>query len=186
MTHPRAAALRALFVLLLAIAIAGCGSGGTGSKDTASGADGVTLTHVDGTLAVDGGELTVTPAKGTAMTLAVGPAVAKGELQALAASGAKARVFYAEQGDPIAAKVEAAPSAGDGAKTVEGVITKVSASSISVQTSDGDKRTFSIEPADRSAFDTEHLEEHEAESSPVRIYYRADGGVEHAVAYEDA
>ncbi|MCW2973102.1 MAG: hypothetical protein JWN72_1375 [Thermoleophilia bacterium] len=186
MTHPGPVALRALLVVVIAIVVAGCGGDASPAGTTASGDGGVSLTHVDGTLEVTGDDLTVTPAKGSAVTLAVGPAVGKGELQALAASGAKARVFYAEQGDPIAAKVEAAPSAGDGAKTVDGVITKVSTSSITIQTSEGDARTFGIEPIDRSAFDTEHLQEHEVEGSPVRIYYRAEGGVEHAVAYEDA
>lgn len=187
MTNPRSIpVIFALSVLLMSLLVAGCG-GSASSSNGASSADGVSLTHIDGTLTVRGGDVTVTRASGAAVQLAVGPAVGKGELQALAASGAKARVFYAEKGAKIAAKVEPVPTASAGAKTIDGVITKASTSSISIQTSDGAAHTFTIRAEDRSAFDTAHLQEHAAEDSPVRIYYRTGAdGTHDAVAYEDA
>ncbi|MBC7461195.1 MAG: hypothetical protein H7287_07525 [Thermoleophilia bacterium] len=196
MTRSRSTALVFIALLLPALLLAGCGDS-TPKVGGSSASDGVALTHVDGTLAVSGDRVTVTPSTGAPVPLTIGPAVGKGELQALAASGAKARVFYAEKGAKIAAKVEAAPvdgasgnasgSASGSAKTLDGVITKVSKSSISILSSGGEAHTFSIHTEDQSAFDVAHLNEHAAEESPVRIHYRTGGdGSDFAVSYEDS
>jgi hypothetical protein len=130
--------------------------------------------------------LTLTPASGGApMTLKVGPAIERGAVQALAAAGTKARVFYHEEASPTAAKVQAAPTKEDGAKTYDGQVAKVSDSSITVAGDDGEK-TFEIRAEDRPSFETNHLKEHQAENAPVRIYFLTDGSGDYAVAYEDA
>jgi len=173
-------------LVAVVLIVAGCGGGGD-SGDASSASEGeVRLTHVDGAVTITGDDISVTPETGSAVTLAIGPAVARGPLQALVAAGTKARVFYAERGEPIAAKVEAAPTVEDGAKTIDGQITKVSKSSITIQPDGGDARTFTILDEDASAFDTEHLEEHESEGSAVRIYYVPGADGDNAVAYEDA
>jgi hypothetical protein len=172
--------------LVGALIIAGCGSDGSSTTSNASGTDGGSLQHVDGTVELSGETLTVTPsAGGDPIELGLGPAIARGPLQALVASGAKSRVFYTSGDTPLAAKVEAAPTAEDGAQTYDGQVVKVSSSSITIDGDDG-QRTFEIRSADREGFDTAHLKEHRAEGSAVRIYYRAEGGTDHAVAYEDA
>lgn len=188
----RRTATTATILATCVLAVAGCGGGGggsgtttAGSGDTATGGGAATLTHVDGKLALSGDQLTVTPSNGGAkLVLPLGPEVQRGQLQALVASGARGRVYYTGGDSPTAARVDAAPTAEDGAQTYDGKITKVSTTSITIDGADG-ARTFSIRAADAAAFDVAHLKEHRSEGSPVRIYYRSEGG-EHAVAYEDA
>ncbi|MCW2956661.1 MAG: hypothetical protein JWO69_1530 [Thermoleophilia bacterium] len=176
----------ALFALLAAMAllVAGCGGDDASTDDASAGA--ASLVHVDGAIALEGDTLTVTPTNGDAgVTLAVGPAVERGAMQALIASAAPARVFYHDEESPTAAKVEAAPSAADGAETYEGQVVKVSADEITIDGDDGAK-TFEIRAEDQPAFDTKHLDEHRGEGEPVRIYLQKDDAGEYAVAYEDA
>ena len=170
------------------LAVAGCGGSGSDSKaaGTGGGDAGVTLTHVDGVVSVAGDKLTVAPSSGAGQTFEIGPAVQRGELQALVAAGTKARVFYTSDATPIAARVEAAPKASAGAKTFDGDVTKVSSTSITLRGSDGSSRTFSIRDEDASAFDVAHLTEHRDAGEPVRVYYRSEGGTDYAVSYEDA
>ena len=47
--------------------------------------------------------------------------------------------------------------------------------------------TFSLERLENGAtFPPGHLVEHQASASPVRVWYRADGGVLYAIRLEDA
>lgn len=179
-----------LAVLLVAasMAVAGCGGGDDSSDDTAKGPG--ALSHVDGTLVMQGNRLMVVPeGNGAADEFLVGSGVANSTIQALVASKARARVFYRADGDDeparMAVAVQPAPTAGNGAKTYEGQITKVSSSSITIDGDDG-TRTFAIKGADEAAFDVEHLEEHRDEGEPVRVYYRGSDASPNAVAYEDA
>ena len=179
---------RTTCLLALAIAaVAGCGTdSGDDTSDATSAGGATSLTHVDGTVQLEGDTLTVTPSSGDdTLVLPLGPEVEAAAVQALAVSQAKTRVFFVDDQDPVAAKVAAAPSAGKGAQTYEGQVVKVSTTSITVDGDDG-QRTFTITEADRPAFDTRHLEEHRSEGEAVKIYYRTVDGSEHAVAYEDA
>lgn len=176
-------------LVVIGALVAGCGDDVPSSADDTTPAPG-SLTHADGTIVVQGDRVMLTPAKGgAAEEYVIGPKVTSGTVQALAASSARARVFY-RTGDtdgpaPTAVAIDAAPSAGEDAKTYDGRVTEVSDSSITIDGDDG-KRTFDIAEEDRAAFDTAHLEEHQDEKSPVRIYYRGSGDDLNAVAYEDA
>jgi hypothetical protein len=187
----RGALATAAVVVVVALLVAGCGGSNTSPSAAdgggAAGADaGVSLTHVDGTVAVEGDALLVTPKSGAVETYAIGPAVQRGSLQALAAAGTKARVYYTRGADPIAARVDPAPKPEAGAQAFDGQVAKVSKTSIPIQGSDGARRTFTIRDQDASAFDVEHLEGHRDEGEPVRVYYRREGGNDYAVSYEDA
>jgi len=184
-------ALLAWTLLAVLVFAAGCGddtSGGstTLDKNDASKADSTRLIHVDGTLALEGDTLTITPAAGGAVaSMPLGPAIEAGALQALVASGSRGRVFYVDDKDPVAAKVEAAPTAEEGAKTYDGQVVSVDAGSITIDGADGTK-SFDISEQDRTAFDIAHLKDHRSKSERVRIYYREQGDTRNAVAYEDA
>jgi hypothetical protein len=122
------------------------------------------------------------------MHFELGPDVAKGTVQALIATNARARVFYnsTSKKEPVlAVAVEPAPIAGADAKTYDGTISDVSTTSITIDGDDGEK-TFAIQEKDLPSFDVPHLNEHKTEGSPVRVYYVGSGDDAHAVAYEDA
>lgn len=179
----------ALVVAVAATLLAGCGSGDdpTGSGPAgASGSSGASLTHVDGTLALSGETLTVTPSSGgAAIVMTLGPDVERGALQSVVAAGGTARVLYVDDDAPIAAKVEAAPDVDPAAKTYTGAVTKVTVGTLTIDGPDGE-RTFEVGAADREAFDLEHLEDHRDSGERVKVYYRAADGTDTALAYEDA
>lgn len=189
----RSLALLAL-LLLTAVALAACG--GDNDKDTDATSDSIAkktdagrLTHGDGSIKLDGDTLTLSPAAGgAAVVLKLGPAVAQGTVQALVSTNARARVFYnptSKDDELIAVSVQPAPTAGADAMTYDGEIVNVSEKIISIKGNDGTK-TFQILEKDLPSFDIPHLEEHQDEQSPVRVYYEGEGGDTHAVAYEDA
>ncbi|MCW2960947.1 MAG: hypothetical protein JWM25_1426 [Thermoleophilia bacterium] len=180
----RSTSLLLLVVLALLLA-AGCG-GGSDDDAAAPEAEAVSLTHVDGAIELIDSTLTVTPANGgEEITLAVGPAIEPGAVQALAAAGTKARVYYRDEASPTAAKVEEAPTRAIGATVHEGQVVKVSKTRIVIDGDDGE-HSFTIRDEDRAAFDVGHLTEHRAEGEPVRVYVQSDADGEYAVSYEDA
>lgn len=181
-----------LLVLACSILLlAGCGGSdegdsGGGAKDADGGGGSATakLVHVDGTVKLDGDTLTVTPKDGTdPHSFSLGPEVERGALMALASSGAPARVTYRE-GEDVAAAVAAAPKAGEGVDSYEGLIVSVDAKQLVID-GDAGERTFDISTADAGAFDTEHLADHQSAGEPIRVYFRADAP-DAGVAYEDA
>lgn len=178
-----------LLLLLVALLLVAAGCGGddaAGNDETTTEAQAVSLTHVDGAIELVGPTLTVTPSNGgEEITLAVGPAIEPGAVQALAAAGTKARVYYRDEAEPTAAKVEEAPTRAIGATVYEGQVVKVSAARIVIDGDDGEK-TFTIRDEDRAAFDVDHLTEHRGEAEAVRVYVQRDADGEYAVSYEDA
>ncbi len=176
-----------LLMLAATILVAACGGSSSSSNDTKSNAGGAgSLTHVDGTITLAGDGFTLQPkAGGAATTFTLGPEVEQGALRAIAASGQAARVSYRAGDDPlIAASVRPAPKIGEGMQSYVGTIVKVDASTLVVDGDDGE-RTFDISGADADVFDVPHLEEHEAQSSPIRVYYDPKAP-DVGVAYEDA
>lgn len=181
----RSTTILALALLCAAsLLIAGCGS----SSDSGAKADTnavASLDHVDGTITVTGATLSLTPKSGPARDFTLGPAVDQGSVKALELSGERSRVLF-RPGKDIAVRVEPAPKAGAGAKTYTGIVTKVSATSLTVDGDDG-PLTFAIEPQDAEAMDTPHLKEHKQLKEGITVYYRpTDADGQHAVAYEDS
>jgi hypothetical protein len=181
-------ALRSLLLLAVAaVVVAGCGSDSDGSSsDSTKTADAGALTHVDGTITSADDGFTLQPKDGgAALAFALGPEVEVGALRALEASGSVARVSYREGDDPlVAAAVKAAPKIGEGMQSYVGTITDVDETSIVLDGEDGE-RTFDISGAEDGVFDVPHLQEHETEQSPIRVYYDPKAP-EVGVAYEDA
>ena len=80
-----------------------------------------------------------------------------------------------------------------GTESVEGVIVSVDSAgltdvkSFELLAADGSTLTFSLERLENGAsFAPGHLVEHQASASPVRVWYRSDGGVLYAIVLEDA
>lgn len=184
---------RGVLVLLLATGIAGCGDSDEGRSEErgAERAPEATeargdLRHVDGTVSLEGDTVVVHPVRGgDELRLERGEQVDVGVLRALAASRARSRVYYRSVEDPVAVQVEAAPVVRGDASTFEGTVVKVSTTSLTIRGDDGTRR-FEIRPADRAAFDPEHLEEHRETGEPVRVHYRTVDGSDVGVSYEDA
>ncbi len=171
------------FVLALASALlAGCGQGSDPDAGDRSAAG--RLLEVDGRIVATGETFELDPvAEGERFVFAYGPEVPRAAVQALAASGETARVSYrptAEQ--PIATAVEPAPAFGEDVASYTGTIAELGDGAIVIDGPDG-KRSFDISEADERAFDVPHLEDHKAEGSKVKVYYRADSV---GLAYEDA
>lgn len=165
-------------MLVGALVFAGCGSSEPDAQNaTATPATG-TLEHVDGTIAVDGETLTVTPrGSTTGEELEIGSAVQPAELQAMAASGEVARVYHR---DGMAVRVQAA-STGQTGETIEGTVTEVTDTTFTLDSG----TTFAIESSE--AVDIDHLEEHRENGEPVRVWYTGELDADPvATAYEDA
>ena len=151
----------------------GSGSGSAGS-----------ITHVDGTIRVDGSGFELTPkGGGDPVTFTLGPEVQLGEVRAIEATGAPARVSY-RPGSTVAAAGVPAPKISEELRRYVGEVTAVDARSITIDGDDGE-RTFDISGADDGGFDVQHLRDHQAERSPVAVYYDPEAP-DVGVAYEDA
>ena len=180
---------RTLVALLASsVALAGCGGSDDDSGSTTADGGGTSTTaslvHVDGTIALDGDTLTITPKDGSEPhSFSLGPAVTKAEVLALSASGAPARVTYREDED-VAAAVTPAPKVGEGVESYEGTVVLVNADKLVVDGPDGE-RAFDISGADAGAFDQAHLADHKAQAEPIRVYFQADAPLQ-GIAYEDA
>ena len=178
-----------LVTVATTLLLVACGSGdGDATTSTAERptSNANLLTHVDGTLAMDGDTLVVTPvADGAAIRMTLGPEVERGALQSVVTAGGRARVLYADGDAPVAARVEAVPEVSAEAKSYEGLVTKVTVGTLSIDGADG-TRTFVVAAPDRRAFDLEHLEEHRDSGERIKVYYRAEGGADTAISYEDA
>ena len=77
-----------------------------------------------------------------------------------------------------------APKLGEGVESYEGTLVSITADTLVVDGSDGE-RSFDISGADPGSFDVAHLSDHKAEAEPIRVYFQADTP-EAGVAYEDA
>jgi len=80
-----------------------------------------------------------------------------------------------------------------GVETAEGVIVAVDSAGLTdvkgftLRTADGTTATFSLARLENgAAFPPGHLVEHQASASPVRVWYRSEGGVRFAIELEDA
>lgn len=189
---PRAISVRrrlpaTLLSVLVALVAGGCSDddGTNGATPTRGGAG--ELQHVDGTIAIDGGKLTVQPSGGgEPMTLGAGPEVAAAEAQAIAASGEKARVYYREGEDPLAVRVQKM-TISDAAKRTTGQVSEVTETTLTLEPESGDKPLrLTIRPENAASFDVEHLEEHRSAGEPITVYHENAHGTDYALAYEDA
>jgi hypothetical protein len=80
-----------------------------------------------------------------------------------------------------------------GTESIEGVIVSVDSAGLTevkgfeLRAADGRTLAFSLERlANGASFPPGHLVEHQASASPVRVWYRSDGGVLFAIELEDA
>lgn len=177
-----------LVVLGAALALTGCGASDE-SKDDAGPA---TLLQLDGTIKAGGAgseTFTVTPkAEGEEdITFGYGPEVARAAVQAMAASGTVARVYYRPTTEaPVAASVKEAPEYGEDVLDYTGTINLVNDERIVIEGPSGE-RSFDIADAEDEAFDQPHLKDHQDEGSEVKVYFRDAGeGLLVGLGYEDA
>lgn len=181
-------ALGTLLVLLaVAVLAAGCGDDSTSEGGDAASTDPGALDHVDGIVVTGPGDgFVLTPIDGGEdITFELGPAVQLGEVRAIEASGAPARVSYRPGEDPaVAASVLPAPTLGDDLETYEGTVVSVDADELVVDGEDGE-RTFDVSAADEGAFDVTHLQDHADEGEPIKVYFDPKSP-DVGIAYEDA
>ena len=179
-TPQRMRATTCFLCTVMLLVLAGCGNQQSASTPSqpASGE----LQHVDGTVALNGKDITVTSSAGTTTQLKLGTDVAANSIRALQASGETVRVYT--RGD-IAVKVEQQTRPKD-ALTASGNVVEARSTSLSITSAEGTKLVFTIAPENREAFDTAHLLEHKAERAPITVYYRKNGSQLSALAYEDA
>lgn len=173
-----------LLVLVVALAVAGCGDE---ERPAASGSDAGSLSHVDGVVVLEDGQLRLTPADGGGEDLAfeLGSEVERGQLRALEASGAPARVTYRPGEEPLlAVAVGSAPAVDDGVEAYEGQVVSVDAKQLVVDGPDGE-RTFDVSEAEAGAFDVPHLRDHADSREPIRVYVDPQAP-DVGIAYEDA
>jgi hypothetical protein len=185
-----------LFLALAAALFAGCGDSddsGSSSKDAST--SGATQSdddsaaqekqHLDGTIKVEGTQLVLTPEGRAPITLELGDDVERAEVQALASSGAPARVEFTPatgEGNGTVVSVHA-QTPHEGAQKFEGTVTKVDESSITLKGDAGEK-TFPLSPS--VAEEVDHLNEHASEGEPIRVFLEKDGGTLTVIAFEDA
>lgn len=176
---------RMLMTLAAAAILAGCGGSGTRSTSATDGDSGAggKIEHVDGTLALADDRVAVTPHGGDAVTLNRDPALPENSVRAASASGERMRVFY--RGD-TAIRMEPAPVVDTAARTLVGIVTATSATSITITDEAGTETTLKIRPADQAAFDQAHLREHQKTQKPITVYYEQKGATKLGLAYEDA
>lgn len=177
-----------LVVVGSVLALAGCGS----SDDATDDAGPATLLQLDGTISAGGAgseTFTVSPkAEGEKdITFGYGPEVARAQVQAMAASGTVARVYYRPTTEaPVATSVKEAPEYGEDVLDYTGTINFVNGERIVIEGPNGE-RSFDIADAEEDAFDQPHLKDHQDEGTEVKVYFRDAGeGLLVGLGYEDA
>lgn len=177
-----------LVVFGAALCLAGCGATDEPKNDAGPSA----LLQLDGTIKAGGAEsatFTVTPkAEGEEdITFGYGPEIARAAVQAMAASGTVARVYYRPTTKaPVAASVREAPEYGEDVLDYTGTISLVDDERIVIAGPNGE-RSFDITDAEEDAFDQPHLKDHQDEGTEVKVYFRDSGeGLLVGLGYEDA
>lgn len=188
---PRRFPLHLLALALLVIAAmagtAGCGSGGSSTQASASDGGGGSAGTMEGTIAIAGGKLTVTPHTGATKTFTVtaNTEPAGGQLAAIAASGELARVQFRD-GDALV--VTKKSDVLKELKAVSGIVTAADPKALTLTIKDdvGKSHHFVIDSADAQAMDLAHLrDDHMPAKTKVAVYYDVVGGKDHARGFED-
>jgi hypothetical protein len=178
--------LRALpLFVVVALVFIGCG-GATGTDGDAP-TNPAALDHADGIVVVegDGFVLSAPDGRGDDLTFELGPGVDMGEVRAIEASGATARVVFRPGQQPlVAAAIRPAPQLGDELETFEGRVVSANERELVVAGAGG-QRTFDVSQAAEGSFDVPHLLDHADNREPIRVYFDP-AKPDVAVAYEDA
>jgi hypothetical protein len=131
---------------------------------------------LDGRVSVSGRLMVVTPMDGAPpRTLAPGPSIPLGQLQAYAATKEIVRVYYR---DGLAVKTAAIERIASGFPSVKGVITGVGPDTFTVREAGGTIVLLSVQPQDAGTLNQGALLAHVRAHDPVQAFYRENGATE--------